>query len=97
MIRENITFTFNDEAQREAFKKMLVVGPDGWREQDETQRAEIARLRADAEISVKRIAELEALLREIDAKVVFEAAVADGTGNDLQRRVEAALVIRTER
>ena len=40
-----------------------------------------------------RIAELEALLREIDAKVIFETAVHDG--NDLQERVEAALGIGT--
>lgn len=46
--------------------------------------------------SVNRAAKLEALLREIDAKIVFETAVSDGTGNDLQRRVEVALGIRTE-
>jgi hypothetical protein len=40
-----------------------------------------------------RIAELEALLREIDKKVVFETAVMDGSGRDLQERVEAALGI----
>lgn len=37
------------------------------------------------------VAELEALLREVDAKVVFETAVTDGTGNDLQQRIEQAL------
>jgi len=42
----------------------------------------------------ERIAELEALLREIDAKVVFESAVMDGTGSDLQDRVERALRIK---
>jgi len=40
-----------------------------------------------------RIAELEALLREVDAKVIFESCVMDGTGNDLQERIEAALGI----
>jgi hypothetical protein len=42
-----------------------------------------------------RIAALEALLREIDNKIVFETSVVDGTGNDLQQRVEAALGIRS--
>jgi len=41
----------------------------------------------------QRIADLEALLREIDKKIVFETAVMDGTGRDLQERVEAALRI----
>lgn len=67
----------------------------GWRETDQVQREEIARLCADMEVAIKRIAELEALLREVDAKIVFETSVIDGTGNDLQRRVEAALGIRT--
>lgn len=53
---------------------------------------EIGKACGDASL---RIAELESLLREIDAKVVFETAVADGTGNDLQRRIEAALGIGT--
>lgn len=38
-----------------------------------------------------RIAELVALLREIDNKVVYGAVIHDGTADDLQRRVEAAL------
>lgn len=38
-----------------------------------------------------RIAELESLLREIDRKVIFETSVMDGTGTDLQERIEAAL------
>lgn len=33
--------------------------PDGWRDIDQTQREEIARLRADAEYSFKRISTLE--------------------------------------
>jgi len=41
----------------------------------------------------KRIADLEALLRDIDRKIVFETAIMDGTGRDLQERVEAALRI----
>lgn len=41
----------------------------------------------------RRIAELEALLREIDAKIIFETAVMDGSGRDLQERIEAALGI----
>jgi hypothetical protein len=38
-----------------------------------------------------RIAALEALLREVDANVVFETAIHDGTGRDLQERIEQAL------
>ena len=60
-----------------------------WKFTIETAIDDIERYRAD----LNRIAELEALLREIDAKVIFEAAVGDGTGNDLQERVEAALGI----
>lgn len=40
-----------------------------------------------------RIRALEALLREIDGKVVFETAVMDESGPDLQERVEKALGI----
>lgn len=40
-----------------------------------------------------RIAELESLLRVINAKVIFENAVPDGSGADLQERVEQALGI----
>lgn len=40
-----------------------------------------------------RIAELEELLREIDAKIIWESAVRDGTGQELEARVERALGI----
>lgn len=45
------------------------------------------------EQAASRIEELEALLREIDNKVIFETAVIDGTGRHLQERIEAALGI----
>ena len=44
------------------------------------------------EVSIrKHIEELEELLRECDAKIIFEHAVRDGTGQELQERIEAAL------
>lgn len=49
-----------------------------------------------------RIAELEArnkkledVLREIDRKVIFETSVRDGSGSDLQERIEDVLGIGT--
>lgn len=45
--------------------------------------------------SADRLAELRALLREIDDKVIFEAVIHDGTAHDLQRRIERALGIGT--
>jgi BMFP domain-containing protein YqiC len=63
VISETIRFTFNDADQQQRFHEMLAIGPCVWREMDETQREEIARLRADDEHSHKRIAELEAALR----------------------------------
>lgn len=42
-------------------------------------------------LAQEHIKELEALLREIDNKVVYGAVIHDGTADDLQQRVEAAL------
>ncbi len=65
----------------------MVDVPDGFGVRD------LGNLERAAREKDLRIAELEALLREIDAKVIFEAAVSDGTGPDLQERVEATLRI----
>ena len=56
-------------------------------------QGEACRNCATADVLRKRIVEIEGLLREIDKKVVFETSVLDGSGPDLQERIEATLGI----
>ncbi len=65
----------------------------GWQETDQTQREMIAELRADAEVSFKRIIDLEAALRPFANAVVFNdnyditiTTIHIGTGDYLRAK-----------